>query len=403
MFRRLKKNLVLFNMGLLTLVFAAIFSVVAGLMVAANHGQTDMMLRLALDPQRGPFREPAPMGAILLTLDNSGEILSVSAPPQIDKSLILEASSLALAQQTEKGSFSYQTYRFAFALQNGENGRKLAILDITGQMNFLRNTLLILLGVSLLSLLVLFAVSVIFAGRAIQPVKEAFERQENFIADASHELKTPLAILNANLSVIRSNPVESVESQEKWLSAMEEQSARMNSLIADMLTLAKLDAKQDSGPVYSIDFSQLVMGCLLSFEAVAFEGGIRMETELPEGISVTGNREQLSRLIYILLDNAVRHATSGGRIWVSLLEEKGKVVFRVKNTGEISPEALPHIFDRFYRTDAARSRDSGGFGLGLAIAQSISRENHAKLFADSGDGITCFTVEFTGRKPYMLD
>lgn len=403
MFRRLKKNLVLFNMGLLTLVFAAIFSAVAGLMVATSHSQTDMMLRRALDPQHGPFRDPAPMGAILLVLDDNGEILSVSAPPQIDKALIQEASSLALAQEREKGEFSYQTYRFAFALQSGDNPSRLAILDITGQLNFLRDTLLMLLGVSLLSLLVLFAISVLFAGKAVRPVREAFERQEDFIADASHELKTPLAILDANLSVIRSNPEETVESQEKWLSAMEEQSARMNGLIADMLTLAKLDAKQDSGPVYSIDFSQLVTGCLLSFEAVAFESGVRMDTDLTAGVSVSGNREQLSRLVYILLDNAVRHAPAGGRVWVTLQEEKGRAVFRVKNTGEISQEALPHIFDRFYRTDAARSRDSGGFGLGLAIAHSISRENRAKLTAGSRDGTTCFTVEFGAKKSALLD
>ena len=259
-----------------------------------------------------------------------------------------------------------------------------------------RNVLFILFGVCLLSLLLLFGLSTLFASRTVRPVQEAFERQKNFVADASHELKTPLAIINANLSVLEENGAESVDSQKQWISAMRVQITRMSGLISDMLTLAKLDHDQDASPTRTVDFSRLVTGCLLSFEAVAYEKGVAIHSQVSEHLLVRGSPEKFSRLVDILLDNAVKHAPPGGTVNIGLFREKNRVILRVQNSGEeISAEALPHVFDRFYRADSARSRETGGYGLGLAIAKSIVEGSHGKISVESANGHTIFSVDFS--------
>ena len=175
---------------------------------------------------------------------------------------------------------------------------------------------------------------------------------------------------------------------------MQVQITRMNGLINDMLTLAKLDHDQDAIPTRAVDFSRLTTGCLLSFEAVAYEKGVEIRSRISEHLMVNGSPERFSRLVDILLDNAVKHTPSGGIVEVVLSREKNHAVLSVRNSGEeISPDALPHVFDRFYRADSARSRETGGYGLGLAIAKSIVENAHGKISAESADNHTIFSVE----------
>ena len=394
MFRKLKRKFIIWNMGLLTLVFAAILAAAAVLMVLSNQRQTRQMLDRALFAP--PGGRPPVMGTITVRTDPEGRIRKYIAPPQISAETVGQAAALALAQGESSGRIEFSSYDFAYAVQDERGEKRLVLIDQSSQKASLRNTLLILLGVSLLSLLLLFALSVYFANRAVRPVKESFEKQEAFLADASHELKTPLAILSANLAVVRENPGETVESQQKWLDVISGQTERMSELIRDMLTLARLDAEK-AEPSGSADLSVLVSGAILSFEALVFEKGISLSSRVEDHLRVPGDEEKLRRLLDILLDNAARHTPEGGAISVNLQGEKGRVLLRVANTGaEIPPEALPHVFDRFYRADGARARESGGFGLGLAIAKSIVEEIHGKISASSSQNQTVFTVELRG-------
>lgn len=241
---------------------------------------------------------------------------------------------MAQEQEQERGNFSLDTYHFSYAFDREH--AHLVLLDQTGSIATQRNILLILFGVTILSLLLLFGLSTLFATRTVRPVKEAFDRQ-NFVADASHELKTPLAILNANLSVLAENGTESVASQDQWISAMQVQITRMNGLINDMLTLAKLDHDQDAIPTRAVDFSRLTTGCLLSFEAVAYEKGVEIRSRISEHLMVNGSPERFSRLVDILLDNAVKHTPSGGIVEVVLSREKNHAVLSVRNSGKRFP------------------------------------------------------------------
>ena len=167
----------------------------------------------------------------------------------------------------------------------------------------------------------------------------------------------------------------------------------MKILVEDLLFLAKNDAAQLPNAVW-LNLSDLVEGCLLRFESVAFEQGILLDSRVGAGLALTGDKSALERLVMILLDNAVKYAGAGGRVSLLLEEHQDRAVLSVRNTGDpISPEHLPHLFERFYRVDGSRSRDQGGYGLGLSIAQAVARAHRGDITvaSDAVQG-TVFTV-----------
>ena len=322
---------------------------------------------------------------------NSEHIASLS---ESDISALTDA---ILSSGKDNGYWGYYRYHLYPSDGSSESDSgTLVIVDCFSQLQsfyiLLRLTFFIIFGCLAVVLLLLLCLS----DYVIKPFADNIKKQRRFITDVSHELKTPLAILNANLSVLEENGAESVDSQKQWISAMRVQITRMSGLISDMLTLAKLDHDQDASPTRTVDFSRLVTGCLLSFEAVAYEKGVAIHSQVSEHLLVRGSPEKFSRLVDILLDNAVKHAPPGGTVNIGLFREKNRVILRVQNSGEeISAEALPHVFDRFYRADSARSRETGGYGLGLAIAKSIVEGSHGKISVESTNGHTIFSVDFS--------
>ena len=184
-----------------------------------------------------------------------------------------------------------------------------------------------------------------------------------------------------------------MRAQSKWLSYTREEAQRMKGLVEDLLFLAKSDAQRESRARLPVDLSGLVTGCLLPFEPVAFEAGVALESRLSPGLTVTGDEGQLRRLVLILLDNAVKYTPEGGAVTVALVRVQERARLTVHNTGEaIPPEHLEHLFERFYRSDSARTRQAGGYGLGLAIAKSIAEGHRGKISVSSGAEGTTFTV-----------
>ena len=185
-------------------------------------------------------------------------------------------------------------------------------------------------------------------------------------------------------------------SQGKWLGYIREEAQRMRSLVEDLLFLAKSDAQKLPFSLQQVRLSDLVTASLLSFEPVAFEAEVSLSENIAPGIVLKGDEAQLWRLVVILLDNAVKYAGQNGSVTVTLSETQGKAQLAVHNTGPAIPaEHLPHLFERFYRSDAARDRESGGYGLGLAIAQSIAEGHSGKISATSAPQLgTTFTVLF---------
>lgn len=242
-----------------------------------------------------------------------------------------------------------------------------------------------------------------FADWAIIPVKQSMEQQRRFVGDASHELKTPLAVIIANTEILQRSP--DIPSRERrWIESTAQESRFMRELIGDLLQLARTDEGIDGAEFAfrhdDIDLSELVESSALEFDAVAFERGCTIDLTSTDGIHVRGDIEWLGRVVKIFLDNACKYATPNTRITVTLAPQHRRMTslaqLSVTNQGApISPEDLPHIFDRFYRADAARTKgdEPGGFGLGLSIAKGIVEAHGGTASATSTrEHGTTFTV-----------
>lgn len=261
--------------------------------------------------------------------------------------------------------------------------------------NMLFQLLKTLVLIGFISLIVLLFISIYLTNKSIVPIKETFEKQKQFIADASHELKTPLAIIKTNTSLVLSHPDDTIKNQSKWINYINLQTDRMSELISEMLSLAKMDAAENKLPLSPINISKIVESMILMFDAVIYENNIELETNISKNLFINGNKESLKKLFSIIMDNAIKHTNKNGNITVSLFSDKNKVKMIIRNTGEgIAPEHLERIFERFYRVDSSRDRETGGYGLGLSIASSIVKQHKGKIYAKSNIGeFTSFIVE----------
>lgn len=246
--------------------------------------------------------------------------------------------------------------------------------------------------VEVAALAVFFVISLFFSRWALRPVARAWTQQRRFVADASHDLKTPLTVILANTSIALEHPERSVASQSQWLESTQHEAEAMQGLVGDLLALAKMDEEEaaaaQSGaarPAFEeVDLSDVLEGEVLQFESVAFERGVKLESQVEPGIELQGNEQRLRRLAGTLIDNACKYVDDGGAVDVSLSRSGKQARLAVRNTGApISPEDLPHVFDRFYRADKARTGGAGGHGLGLAIARAIAEEHGGTLTVSS--------------------
>jgi signal transduction histidine kinase len=241
----------------------------------------------------------------------------------------------------------------------------------------------------------LFLISLVFSGRALRPAEESLIRQRQFVADASHELKTPLAIIDANAEAALGERI--APGARTWIERIGEESGRMRGLIDDLLLLARSDDPGDmSMEKLPVDLSVAAEREISRVEAVLFERGIGLEFKAPtDGVTVNADPVRLRQILLILLDNAMKYTDEGGRVTVETGKERKHGYIRISNTGGgIPAEDIPHIFDRFYRADKARNSKSGGYGLGLSIAKAIAERAGGAVSADSSAGLTTFTVEF---------
>ena len=258
---------------------------------------------------------------------------------------------------------------------------------------------LVIAGLAILA--VFFFISLALSKWALKPVKEAWESQRQFVADASHDLKTPLTVILANASILLKHPEHSIASESQWIESTQIEAEHMQGLVNEMLELAQVEAGQEKQTVAHepIDFSDLVDGETLLFDSVALERNCQFECSVDPDVRVMGNEQQLNKMTSTLVENAFKYVENNGVIEIGLHKVGKNAVLTVRNSGStISENDLPHIFDRFYRTDKARTSGAGGFGLGLAIAREIARSH--------GGDITCAsTVEegttFTVTLPAM--
>ncbi len=277
-----------------------------------------------------------------------------------------------------------------------DDSTRIAIVDTEDIENAFQQQVLNTLGIASVTIILVGFASWYLARWALSPTAKSLQQQQQLIADLSHDLKTPLAVILSNVHILGKSP-DVAQDARKWVESTEDEARNMQGLIEQMLEIARLDDAQARAKDIireSIDMSELVEGVVLHFEPLAFERGVTIEEVIEEGIETTGDPELLERLVTTLIDNACKYAIKGSVVRVGLSGDGQSTLFAVSNEGDtIDPEDLPHIFDRFWRSDKARTRGShGGFGLGLAIAKGIVDAHGGTIMASSEEGVTTFFV-----------
>lgn len=349
---------------------------------------------------KGPERDGLRANMLVIALDVSsdGVILQTSRSPIIvNSSVLADVVDVALASEVDQGRIDDLHVAWCRAWKNISTLR-IVIVDTSAMDSALTEQIWADLRIIVIALLINFFVVWWLSGWALKPVARAWEDQRRFVSDASHELKTPLAVILANTDILVHDEKIPPESQ-RWIESTQEEAEHMKSLVNELLELARADESASGGATSAlhreqVDFSELVDSAALEFDAVAFERGCMLESKITPEISLMGDRVWLSRLVRILIDNACKYAAVGTTVEVNLSKTANHARLTVVNQGNpIEPEDLPHVFERFYRSDKVRTRGTGGFGLGLAIAKSIVDAHGGKISVTSNEVEgTCFTV-----------
>jgi signal transduction histidine kinase len=351
------------------------------------------------------------MLSLSLELDDTGSVIEqTDAPVSVDEDVLLEV----IAHVVDEGELEGRDRSAHIAWSavqvdddasvgplSSDASWVLAIVDTSNSDAGLAQQALLDLKIISVALVVLFAISWWLSGWALAPVEQAWQQQQRFVADASHELKTPLAVIIANTQILAQD--ESLSDDARgWVQSTSDEATHMKALVQDLLQLARADesaAGIATGAMRSedIDLSEMVERAALEFDVVAFERGCMLETDVEEGVHLTGDPEWIERLVRILVDNACKYGAAGTEVSIHLARTQGHTQLSVHNWGTpIDAEDLPHIFERFYRSDKARTREGeGGFGLGLAIAQGIAEAHGGQIMASSTESEgTTFRVLF---------
>ena len=298
---------------------------------------------------------------------------------------------------SESGTIELDDVPYRYLYQKDDSGSyHLVLMNRTLEISSLTKMLILFIILAVIGLIAMFGLSNLLASWTVTPIAAAWEKQKQFVADASHELKTPLAVISANTEVIMANPEQQVQDQKKWLSYIQSETMRMSKLITNLLTVARMDQK--NLPLESavpLALSELVSNVCLVFEPVIYEHGKTLNTVIQRNVKLPAEEDNIKQLLSILMDNAILHSVPNAEITVSLSKDaQNRIRLSVANTAEDIPqEQLIHLFDRFYRLDTEGSPN--GSGLGLSIAQSIVQQMNGTLTVTSENRTVTFVAAFS--------
>lgn len=416
MFRRSRRKIILSIMGSLILLFAVTLSVI---LLASfgeiRHKNVEMLERYVAEYSLDEVtskqikddipvektmrrREPPPSNErsdyqlstfYSVALSDEGKVLAVDNEGRdaYQEEELVQIARKISSQDQRSGRMGNITY----IVEDKEGYTLVAFMDNTVSEAGLKTMLHYVFLVGGLAILAMFFIASILAGFIISPLEENDRQQKRFISDASHELKTPVAVIATNTEMLSREL-----GHNEWLSNIQYETERMDRLVKQLLDLSH--AESAIVPMESLDFSRLVTGETLAFESLAFDKGKTFVTEIEEAIILVGNSSQLTQLVSILLDNAIRHST-GREIGISLVRRPHTALLTVTNDGnEIPPEKIHHLFERFYRVDEARNSESNHYGIGLSIAKAIAEKHGGNIDVFWQDGKISFTVNLLLKK-----
>ena len=399
MIKSLQKRFIVTAMVAISLLLTVLLGVINVVNHVTTQRQIDHILEALVDNlgsydppgisdfQKGPAKRPvsnAPrpddmLGSRYFTVffSNEGEILFADTKHIY---AVSEEDAEEIAQEVYSKAVSSGRYdQFEYRLQNlpGDKGSFAVFLDTSAQRDNRLNVLLASCGGGIFCWLLMLLLVFLLSKRAIRPIAENMEKQKQFVTNAGHEIKTPLAIIMAN-----TDAMELHNGENKWIRNIRAQTVRLTGLMQNLLTLSKMDEDGVVLPMTEFSFSLLLEEVLDTFYEMAKAKRVSVQVDLQEKLFVKANRESLMQLVSILMDNAVRYTPVNGTISVLLQKKERGICFQVKNTLDSASDIeLDRLFERFYRGNAARTQETGGYGIGLSAAKAIVDAHKGKISA----------------------
>ena len=389
MIRRLRLKFICINMTIVTLMRCVLFAVTLRSTRASLERDSVQMLRsISMESLRFPHGRPdrqnegVQLPFFILDVGSNGELLAAEGGyyDLSDEEFLRELIQMTAGQEPI-GVLPQYGLRYCRTELRGF--QRLVFADMSSEINTMRHLLRNCLLIGTAGFLAFLVISLLLARWAVKPVEQAWDRQRQFVADASHELKPPLPVILPNAELLQS-PAQDPARRRQFADNILTMARQMRGLVESLLDLARLDSGRTGEAPAQTDLSRLVSDALLPFEPLYFEAGLTLDSRIEEGITLRGNPAHLRQVVEVLLDNAQKYSSSPGVVQVSLKRRgRNHCLLSVSNPGSpLSPEEQKEIFKRFYRADRVRSMNHS-YGLGLAIAERIVQEHHGKIWAES--------------------
>lgn len=401
MIKKLRRKFILIVMSLISAVLLTVFIGIGVYYASSLQTEAYQALEAAIErpaEERGPkFQiggqvpegfEHDPMA--ILTVSKEGIVKLISAERiDIDTASLQDITQDILNTNQNRGELKAYDIRYVLNVKDGKI--KIALMPLSLEHARL-NKVLLTSGLGIIgAFFVILLASIFLSHWVLRPVEIAWKQQRQFVADASHELKTPLTVILANTGILKSHPEDTITKQMTWITNTEEEAKQMKGLVEDMLFLAKSDDTSMETIMQSFDLSEAINAAALTFEPLAFEQGRSLAVNIEPNISIIGNEEQIKQVMGILIDNAIKYSNSNSEINISLKKEQNEAKIMVSNMGPIiSKDEMKHLFDRFYIADPSRTEK--GNGLGLSIAQNIILKHKGHILAESDANNTRFQI-----------
>ena len=398
MIKKLRVKFVIINMTIVTIVL----SILLGFIVISTRNDIrsssiNMMRNLSMEPRKPGVpddsgNDDVRLPFFTLRYDENGELdafggyYDLTDTEQLEK--IYEAADSA---GTDQGIL--KEYKLRFVKNQTPRGEIIVFADTSSEDTTVAGIVRTSVLIGIAAEVAFLVISILLARWAVKPVEQAWTQQRQFIADASHDLKTPLTVILTDAEMLQSDSC-SDDMRMKLSSAIFKMATQMKGLVASMLDLTKVDVESDNLMLTDVDLSKVVNDAVMHFEPAFYEKGLSIKNEIQSGIKIKGNEQELNNLVSVLLDNAGKYCYAGTETIVRLSKQPSGIVLSVSDEGdEIPKDDRENIFKRFYRADKARSMNQS-YGLGLSIAAKIVENHKGKIWCESCDGVNTFYVRF---------
>lgn len=399
MIRKLRIKFICIVMAIVTVLMVAVLGVVIYFTAANMQMQSISMMRTIADSpfQLGNPGKPSDevrLPFFMVQIGPLGDMLTASSGyfDLSDRETVQQIVNEALQAESETGRL--QNHQLRYLKTASPSGLTIVFSDTTNELQTLKNLIISCVFIFLAAIAVFLTVSVFLSRWAVRPVAQAWDQQRQFVADASHELKTPLSVIMANAELMQNEDTTEPD-RRTYAGNILSMTYQMRSLVENMLEMARVDNGSLHMKLEPVDLSQLVSDAVLSFQLLYEERAMGLESRLAEDVRIQGSEHHLYQVLDVLLDNGLKYAAPGGPVQVTLSQTGKSCLLSVASPGEpISKEDLTNIFKRFYRADKARSMN-GSYGLGLSIAQAVVLAHKGRIWATSQNGLNTFFVQLS--------